>query len=76
MAITTDYVREIFQGLERGDGVTFLQHVDDDVDWTVMGPQLWSYPRFGRALSREEREPPGDFVLWRWWLRHADGRFP
>jgi ketosteroid isomerase-like protein len=21
-------------------------------------------------------EPPGDFVVRQWWLRHADGRFP
>jgi hypothetical protein len=30
-------VREIFKGLETGDGAGFFEHVADDVDWTVMG---------------------------------------
>jgi ketosteroid isomerase-like protein len=37
MAIIADRVREIFKGLENGDGAAFFQHVADDVDWTVMG---------------------------------------
>jgi len=37
MAITTERVREIFKGLEKGDGAGFFEHVADDVDWTVMG---------------------------------------
>jgi hypothetical protein len=37
MAITPDRVREIFKGLENGDGAAFFEHVVDDVDWTVMG---------------------------------------
>lgn len=37
MAITPDKVREIFKGLEAGDGAAFFEHVADDVDWTVMG---------------------------------------
>ncbi len=37
MAITPDRVREIFQGLENGDGAAFFEHVADDVDWIVMG---------------------------------------
>jgi uncharacterized protein len=37
MAITAERVREIFEGLEKGDGAAFFEHVADDVDWTVMG---------------------------------------
>lgn len=37
MAITSERVREIFRGLETGDGAAFFEHVADDVDWTVMG---------------------------------------
>ena len=37
MAITPDHVRDIFKGLEKGDGAAFFEHVADDVDWTVMG---------------------------------------
>lgn len=37
MAIASAHVREIFQGLESGDGAAFFEHVADDVDWTVMG---------------------------------------
>jgi hypothetical protein len=37
MAITSDYVRQIFKSLERGDGADFFTHVADDVEWTVMG---------------------------------------
>ena len=37
MPITLDRVREIFKGLESGDGAAFFDHVADDVDWTVMG---------------------------------------
>jgi ketosteroid isomerase-like protein len=36
MAITPDRVREIFKGLENGDGAAFFEHVVDDVDWTVI----------------------------------------
>ncbi len=49
MAVTPDHVREIFQGLERGDGAAFFEHVADDVDWTVMG----THPLAGRYLSKE-----------------------
>jgi hypothetical protein len=35
LPITMDRVREIFKGLEKGDGASFFNHVDDDVDWTV-----------------------------------------
>jgi hypothetical protein len=37
MVITLDYVREVFKGLETGDGGAFFEHVADGVDWTVMG---------------------------------------
>jgi ketosteroid isomerase-like protein len=37
MAITSESVREIFKGLENGDGAAFFERVADDVDWTVMG---------------------------------------
>src|ERR1700739_3627901 len=39
MAITSESVREIFKGLENGDGAAFFERVADDVDWTVMGTQ-------------------------------------
>jgi hypothetical protein len=35
--ITPDIVRNIFKGLENGDGAAFFEHVADDVDWIVMG---------------------------------------
>ena len=44
--ISAECVRTIFEGLERGDGVAFFQHVAEDVDWTVMGthPLAGHYP--------------------------------
>jgi uncharacterized protein len=46
MTITENLVREIFKGLEIGDGAAFFSHVADDVDWTVMGthPLAGHYP--------------------------------
>src|SRR5258708_38862642 len=46
MAITSEGVREIFKGLENGDGAAFFERVADDVDWTVMGthPLAGHYP--------------------------------
>jgi hypothetical protein len=46
MTITSDRVREIFKGLENGDGAAFFEHVADNVDWTVMGthPLAGHYP--------------------------------
>jgi len=49
MAITTERVREIFRGLEKGDGAAFFEHVADDVDWTVMG----THPLAGRYRSKK-----------------------
>jgi uncharacterized protein len=37
MTITSDCVREIFEGLETGDGSAFFEYVAGGVDWTVMG---------------------------------------
>lgn len=37
--ITENYVRNIFKGLEQGDGATFFEHVPDNVDWIVQGTQ-------------------------------------
>jgi len=44
--ITPDVVRNIFKGLETGDGTDFFKHVADDVDWIVMGthPLAGHYP--------------------------------
>jgi hypothetical protein len=49
MAITSDRVREIFKGLENGDGAAFFEHVADDVDWIVMG----THPLAGHYLSKK-----------------------
>jgi uncharacterized protein len=49
MAITHESVRELFKGLENGDGSAFFQHVADNVDWTVMG----THPLSGHYLSKK-----------------------
>ena len=49
MAITVDSVREIFKGLERGDGAAFFAHVADNVDWIVEG----THPLAGHYLSKQ-----------------------
>jgi uncharacterized protein len=49
MAITHEFVREIFDGLESGDRAAFFEHLADNVDWTVMG----THPLAGRYLSKE-----------------------
>jgi hypothetical protein len=49
MAITSDSVREIFKGLENGDGAAFFERVADDVDWTVMG----THPLAGHYRSKK-----------------------
>jgi uncharacterized protein len=48
MAITPESVREVFKGLESGDGAAFFDHVADNVDWTVEG----THPLAGRYLSK------------------------
>jgi uncharacterized protein len=50
MAITSERVREIFKGLETGDGASFFKHVADDVDWTVMG----THPLAGHYRSKKD----------------------
>ena len=49
MAITPNRVREIFRGLETGDGAAFFEHVADEVDWTVMG----THPLAGHYFSKQ-----------------------
>jgi hypothetical protein len=41
-------VREIFQGLESGDGAAFFEHVADNVDWIVEG----THPLAGHYSSK------------------------
>src|SRR5271155_3537715 len=50
MAVTPERVREIFKGLEKGDGAAFFEQVADDVDWTVMG----THPLAGRYRSKKD----------------------
>jgi len=49
MAITPDRVRNIFKGLENGDGAAFFEHVADNVDWIVEG----THPLAGHYLSKK-----------------------
>jgi uncharacterized protein len=48
MAVTAEFVRSVFKGLETGDGEDFFKHVVDDVDWTVMG----THPLAGQYRSK------------------------
>jgi ketosteroid isomerase-like protein len=50
MSITPDRVREIFKGLEKGDGAAFFERVADDVDWIVMG----THPLAGHYHSKDD----------------------
>src|SRR3984957_7514001 len=47
--ISAERVRSLFEGLERGDGAAFFEHVADDVDWTVMG----THPLAGHYSSKK-----------------------
>jgi ketosteroid isomerase-like protein len=49
MGITSDSVREIFKGLENGDGAAFFEHVADNVDWIVEG----THPLAGHYCSKK-----------------------
>ena len=49
MGITSDSVREIFKGLENGDGAAFFEHVADNVDWIVEG----THPLAGHYFSKK-----------------------
>ena len=48
--ITEAYVRELFKGLEQGDGASFFEHVDDKVDWIVEG----THPLAGHYKSKAD----------------------
>jgi hypothetical protein len=48
MSVTAEYVREIFKGLEEGDGASFFSYVDDKVDWIVEG----THPLAGHYRSK------------------------
>ena len=50
MPITSESVREIFKGLENGDGGAFFERVADDVDWIVMG----THPLAGHYRSKQD----------------------
>ena len=50
MSVTSEHVREIFKGLERGNGAAFFEHVADDVAWTVMG----THPLAGDYRSKAD----------------------
>jgi hypothetical protein len=50
MAVTADYVRQVFKGLESGDGEEFFAHVADDVDWIVEG----THPLAGHYHSKPD----------------------
>lgn len=49
MGISSSQVRDIFKGLEHGDGAAFFQHVAEDVDWTVMG----THPLAGHYAGKQ-----------------------
>ena len=48
--ITENDVRNIFKGLEQGDGASFFEHVDDKVDWIVEG----THPLAGHYKSKSD----------------------
>ncbi len=50
MAIRPERVREIFKGLENGDGSAFFGYVANDVDWIVMG----THPLAGHYRSKKD----------------------
>ena len=50
MHIALERVREIFKGLENGDGAAFFEQVADDVDWIVMG----THPLAGHYHSKKD----------------------
>jgi ketosteroid isomerase-like protein len=50
MAVSESYVREVFRGLEQGDGAKFFDHVDDNVDWIVEG----THPLAGHYHSKSD----------------------
>jgi ketosteroid isomerase-like protein len=49
MGMSPNQVRDIFKGLESGDGAVFFANVAEDVDWTVMG----THPLAGHYVSKQ-----------------------
>jgi uncharacterized protein len=49
MTVTPDFVREVFKGLENGDGTAFFEHVAENVDWIVEG----THPLAGHYRSKQ-----------------------
>jgi hypothetical protein len=56
MPVSDAYVREIFKGLEEGNGSAFFEHVDENVDWTVMGTR-WQVVTATRRISSPVPSP-------------------
>ncbi|OAF01148.1 ketosteroid isomerase [Bradyrhizobium centrolobii] len=50
MAVTEEFVTEVFRGLEKGDGAAFFEHVAENVDWTVEG----THPLAGHYHSKAD----------------------
>ena len=50
MSVALEQVRDIFKGLETGDGGEFFNHVADDVDWIVEG----THPLAGHYHSKAD----------------------
>lgn len=50
MTMFAPQIRNIFQGLEKGNGEEFFAHVAEDVDWTVEG----THPLAGRYRHKAE----------------------
>ena len=50
MPITLERVREIFKGLENGDGAAFFEKVADEVDWIVIG----THPLAGHYRTKKD----------------------
>jgi uncharacterized protein len=48
--MTQEEVRDVFRGLEHGDGAEFFEHVADGADWVVMG----THPLAGHYRSKAE----------------------
>src|SRR5579859_2165356 len=48
MPVTAEYVHQFFKGLEEGDGDSFFDRVDDNVDWIVDG----THPLAGHYRSK------------------------
>lgn len=47
MSLTESLIRKIFEPVEQGDWQSFLDHIKDDVDWTVVNPNIKSFPIAG-----------------------------